>query len=68
MNRVKLLIHNFANISFHDIYQGFSIEVDGLSEKAISDMDDLISYEFFDEVLLDYGIVCFDVTLSQLVC
>ena len=64
MNRVKLLIHNFANISFRHIYQGFNIEVDGLSEKAISDMDGLISYEFFDDVLLDYGIVCFEVPLS----
>ena len=64
MNRVKLLIHNFANISVCHIYRGFSIEVDGLSEKAIGDMDGLIFYEFFDEVLLGYGIVCFEVPLS----
>ena len=67
MNRVKLLIHNFANISFLHIYRVFSIEVDGLSEKAIGDMDGLIFYEFFDEFLLDYGIMCFEVLVSQLV-
>ena len=67
MNRVKLLIHKFSNISFHHIYRVFSMEVDGLSKKAIGDMEGLIFYDLFDEVLLDNGIVCFEVPLSQLV-
>ena len=67
MNRVKILICNFSNISFHHIYRVLSMEVDCLSKKAIGNMGGLIFYEFFDDVLLDYGIVCFEVPISELV-
>ena len=67
MNRVNLLIYNFANISFHHIYRVLSMEVDCLSKKAIGNMGGLIFYEFFDDVLLDYDIVCFEVPIFELV-